>query len=92
MDAYFERAIEPTIRRELEIFPTLTLTGARQSGKTTLCRRLFPDFRYVNAEDAELRDRIADGPKAFLKLFPQGLVIDEAQRVPEFFFRRAGLG
>lgn len=85
MEDFIARKLADTIRREMEIFPTLTLTGPRQSGKTTLCRRLFPDFHYVNAEDSELRERIAAAPKAFLKLFPQGLIVDEAQRVPEIF-------
>lgn len=85
MDEYVARALESTIRKEMKIFPTLTITGPRQSGKTTLCRRLFPEFHYANAEDSELRERIADAPKAFLKHYPQGLIIDEAQRVPEVF-------
>ena len=85
MKNFIARKLADTIHREMKLFPTLTLTGPRQSGKTTLCRRLFPDFQYVNAEDSELRERISAAPKAFLKLFPQGLVIDEAQRVPEVF-------
>lgn len=84
-DAFISRKLEATIRREMEIFPTLTLTGPRQSGKTTLCRRLFSKFSYVNAEDSETRERIAEGAKSFLRLFPHGLIVDEAQRVPEIF-------
>lgn len=81
----------PLIRREIEdellrlngSFPVITLTGPRQSGKTTLCKKVFPDYVYVNLEDLQLRDLIASSSKSFLKSNATGLIIDEAHHLPE---------
>lgn len=66
-------------------FPVVSLTGPRQSGKTTLIRSVFKDLPYFNMEDAEQRDFILHDPKAFLSRNASGAVIDEAQRTPELF-------
>lgn len=49
---YINRDIEPTIRRLEQDYPVLTMLGPRQSGKTSLARHLYPDYTYVNMEDA----------------------------------------
>lgn len=49
------RKIETEIHRLIEFYPVITITGPRQSGKTTLCRNMFPDFAYVNLEDPIIR-------------------------------------
>lgn len=64
-------------------YPVVTVTGPRQSGKTTLCKMLFPDRPYVSLEDLEERRFASDDPKGFLDRFPSGAVIDEVQRVPD---------
>lgn len=64
-------------------YPTVTLTGPRQSGKTTLCRMLFPDLPYSNLEDPEIRAIALDDPRGFLRAFPHGGVLDEFQRAPD---------
>ena len=65
--------------------PVITLTGPRQSGKTTLCRRLFASLPYVNLEDVATLAELRDDSKAFLAKFPDGVMIDEAQNYPEIF-------
>ncbi len=65
--------------------PIVSITGPRQSGKTTLARRCFPDYQYVNLESPETRLAAAEDPKAFLRNHGAGLIIDEAQRMPELF-------
>lgn len=65
--------------------PIITVTGPRQSGKTTLCRYLFPDLPYANLEDVSLRTEIQSDPKAFLERYHTGVIIDEAQNYPEIF-------
>lgn len=64
-------------------FPAVTITGPRQSGKSTLCRTLFPDHPYINLELPDQRHFARDDPRAFLSQLPDGAVLDEIQRVPE---------
>lgn len=64
-------------------YPVVTITGPRQSGKTTLCRMLFGKKAYVSLEDVDVRDFARIDPRGFLARFPNGAVIDEIQRVPD---------
>ena len=66
-------------------FPTVAVTGPRQSGKTTLAKMVFPDKRYVSMDDRRMREIAASDPGDFLKAFPDGAIIDEAQKVPGLF-------
>ncbi|MCH8475934.1 MAG: ATP-binding protein [Opitutales bacterium] len=66
-------------------FPVLTLTGPRQSGKTTLLRHLFKDHRYVNLENLDIRAEAEEDPRGFLRRHAEGVVLDEVQRVPALF-------
>lgn len=80
---WIPRNIAPVLQRAVDQFPVVVLTGARQSGKTSLVRQLFPDFSYVTfdiPQDAELARLDFD---AFLKRYPAPLIIDEVQYVPE---------
>jgi len=78
-----ERSIAPAIRDLFASYPIVTVTGPRQSGKTTLCRLLFPDLPYFNLERPDLRESTASDPRGFLERVQTGAVIDEVQRVPE---------
>ena len=60
------RAIEPQLRRLAAQFPVITITGPRQSGKTTLARNYFKEFDYVNLEEPETRAYAQEDPKGFL--------------------------
>lgn len=64
-------------------YPVVTITGPRQSGKTTLCKMLFPEKAYVSLENIDDRQFAENDPKGFLARFPKGAVIDEIQRVPD---------
>lgn len=64
-------------------FPAVTITGPRQSGKSTLCRALFPEHPYINLELPDQRRFAREDPRAFLAQLPDGAVLDEIQRVPE---------
>lgn len=66
-------------------FPVVAVTGPRQSGKTTLVRTAFADRPYANLEDLETREFAQADPKGFLATFPDGVVLDEVQRVPKLF-------
>ena len=77
------RAIETQLRRLLAGFPIVTLTGPRQSGKTTLARAVFADRPYISLEEPDVRHLALDDPRGFLARFPDGAVLDEVQRAPE---------
>ena len=64
-------------------FPAVTVTGPRQSGKSTLCRASFPHYAYASLEPPDVRAFATDDPRAFLAQFPDGAIIDEVQRCPE---------
>ncbi len=64
-------------------YPVVTVTGPRQSGKTTLCRKSFPDFNYVNLEVPESREFALEDPRGFLRVHGEETIIDEIQRVPD---------
>lgn len=82
---YIRRAIQPALKNALNIFPVVSLCGPRQSGKTTLCRMEFPEMQYVNLEDYSTRTFAEEDPNGFLEQFRNGVIIDEAQLVPELF-------
>jgi len=79
------RQISETILATRQWYPILYLGGSRQSGKTTLLRQLFPDMPYASLEDPDVRLLAEDDPRRFLKSFPQGAILDEAQRAPILF-------
>jgi predicted AAA+ superfamily ATPase len=66
-------------------FPVVAVTGPRQSGKTTLVQSVFSDKTYVSLEDPDKLELISSDPRGFLESFPDGAVIDEAQRFPALF-------
>jgi hypothetical protein len=66
-------------------FPIVSMTGPRQSGKTTLVRASFPEMRYVSLEDPDMLELATSDPRGFLHVHREGLVIDEAQRAPKLF-------
>lgn len=80
-----QRQLSAAIRRTIRQYPILSITGPRQSGKTTLLRNLFPEYRYVNFEDPDSRRHFLDDPRGFLRQYDQYVIFDEAQRVPDLF-------
>ena len=80
-----DRTLRAKIQSVKEKFPILTLTGPRQSGKTTLLKTIYHDYPYVSLEDLDNRQLAKQDPRAFLANYPNGAVIDEIQNVPELF-------
>lgn len=64
-------------------YPVVTITGPRQSGKTTLCKMIFPEKAYISLEDVDERRFAKEDPRGFLNRFPDGAIIDEIQREPD---------
>ena len=79
------RILKDGICEAWQYFPVVTITGPRQSGKTTLCRKLFPDLHYINLEDADIREQMIKDTRHYLNRYKEGLIIDEAHNYPEYF-------
>lgn len=75
--------------KELKIlagqFKAVAVTGPRQSGKTTLVRKVFPDKPYANLENPDIRKFAVEDPRGFLAHYRKGAILDEVQRAPELF-------
>ncbi len=79
----FPRTLHPYLIEAAETLPVVTLTGPRQSGKTTLVRAAFPHLPYVSLEAPDTRERALLDPRGFLNALPDGAVLDEVQRAPD---------
>ncbi|MXY44804.1 MAG: ATP-binding protein [Dehalococcoidia bacterium] len=77
-----KREITGRLTALFEQYPFVTVTGPRQSGKTTLCRTTFPNLQYVNLEAPDQRDFAESDPRGFLSQLGEGAIIDEIQHVP----------
>jgi hypothetical protein len=77
------RDIEGSLKGRARRFPVLVVTGPRQSGKTTLCRAVFPHLPYVSLELPDVRRRVLDDPRGFLREYAEGAILDEVQNTPE---------
>lgn len=80
-----ERTMAQKLRDMSEWFPVVSLTGPRQSGKSTLIKAVFPEYEYLNLENPEVRRAALDDPVGFISRRPDHLIIDEAQYAPELF-------
>ncbi len=80
-----KRALEEKLLKYSKQYPVVALTGPRQSGKTTLVKKIFKKYAYVNLEDLEVRSFAQNDPKGFLKQYGKKVIFDEIQRVPELF-------
>lgn len=76
------RDLASELKRSAAVWPCITLSGPRQSGKTTLCRALFPDHGYANLEAPDIQVIANEDPRAFLAQFREGAILDEVQRAP----------
>jgi len=81
-----KRHLQKVLINSAGIFPVLTLTGPRQSGKTTLAKAAFKKAHYISLEDPALRNLALEDAKGFLGQFgAEQVILDEAQRAPELF-------
>ena len=81
----YKRGIKEVVLRQAQHFPAVVVTGARQSGKTTLLREAFSDYNYVSLDLPSEAERAEKDSQAFLSANPPPLIIDEVQYAPEIF-------
>lgn len=82
---YIPRAIEGYIERSVKTFKSVLVTGARQTGKSTMLKRLYPAYKYVPLDDPFVEDQARDNPDMFLMLNQPPVFLDEVQRTPSLF-------
>jgi hypothetical protein len=79
------RTLEPTLLKLAQQYPVVTLTGPRQSGKTTLVQAAFPGHEYASLEEPDVREYALTDPRGFLGQFTGSVILDEVQRAPDLF-------
>lgn len=80
-----QRIAEKKLRELAGMFKSVAVIGPRQSGKTTLVKKVFNNKPYVNLENPDTRMFAMEDPRGFLKQYPQGAILDEVQRTPDIF-------
>ena len=80
---YIPREIENNVLDEAGRMQVVTITGPRQTGKTTLLRHIFPEKEYVSLENPDNYTIAKNNPVGFLNRYLNGVILDEVQRVPE---------
>lgn len=82
-NVYIHRELENVIKEAIECFSVISITGPRQSGKSTLLKYLFPQFKKYSLKDVNIREFAKNDPIAFLNQTTDGMFIDEVQKIPE---------
>lgn len=80
-----KRILGEQIKRMAAKMPIISITGPRQSGKTTLAKQCFPDYDYLNLENPDVFATAKSDPRLFLSQHKRGLIVDEVQLMPELF-------
>ena len=79
---YIPRKMEELLKEAAQYFSVLSVTGPRQSGKSTILKHLFPKYKQYSMKDLHVRSFAENDPVAFLNQHPEGMFIDEVQKVP----------
>ena len=85
MPNMINRSATLTLKKMAKGYPVITITGPRQSGKTTLARFVFAHKPYVSLEEPDQMEFAQEDPRGFLAQYPDGVILDEVQRCPALF-------
>ncbi len=80
-----KRNLSLNLKLLAEQYPVVTVTGPRQSGKTTLVKSIFPDWGYVSLEEPDIREFASIDPRGFIAAYPRHYILDEVQKAPDLF-------
>lgn len=78
----YTRTMEKTLKRYAKTSPIIGITGPRQSGKTTIAKKVFSTLAYVSFENIDVRNEALNDPRKFLARYPNGAIFDEVKYVP----------
>ena len=82
---YIRRSIEDIVLKSEKTFKSILVTGARQTGKSTVFQKLFPEKKYVPVDDPFIEEQAVEQPEMFMMLNPPPVIYDEVQRAPNLF-------
>src|SRR6185436_16252739 len=85
MPVWIPRQVEARLRRSVATRPVVVLTGARQTGKTSTLRRLFPEHGFVSLDLPTEAEQAEKEPDTFLRRHPPPVIVDEVQYAPALF-------
>lgn len=83
MSKYIKRSLESFLLKTAKNFPAIVITGARQIGKSTLIKHIFPDADYVSFDSLNIRNYAQRDPISFLAEYKKSVILDEIQEIPE---------
>jgi predicted AAA+ superfamily ATPase len=89
--AMISREIQKELSASAREYPSVTILGPRQSGKTTLAQMTFPEKPYCSLEDPDIRRQAMNDPRGLLSNYPDGAILDEIQKVPELLSYLQGI-
>jgi predicted AAA+ superfamily ATPase len=79
------RRLASHVKKVAGYYPVLSVAGPRQAGKSTMLKQIFPDYQYVSLEDPDTNAFATTDARGFFERYQEGIIIDEAQKVPELF-------
>ena len=82
---YIKRSIEEIVQRNDKAFKCILVTGARQTGKSTMIKKLFTEKKYVSFDDPFIEEQAKENPNTFMMLNQPPVIYDEVQRVTDLF-------
>ena len=82
---YIRRSIEDIVLKSEKTFKSILVTGARQTGKSTVLQKLFPEKKYVPLDDPFIEEQAVEQPEMFMMLNPPPVIYDEVERAPNLF-------
>ena len=85
MSTYVPRKLEEKIHEYIKLFPVVSITGPRQSGKSTMLKNTFRDYKYLTFDDFRLISQFEDDPERFISTYNSNVIFDEVQKVPKLF-------